>query len=117
MEGPWFFLGPILMWWLITLAEPQALIDLAKDSSDPTTILDGLATLLGTPAGAAAAWAHMVAGDIFVTRWMWARCMDQKVSRKVMAPIVFFGIMLMPVGVALYMALVRPTQETNSTTE
>ena len=117
MEGPWFFLGPILMWWLITLAEPQALIDLAKDSSDPTTILDGLASLLGTPAGAAAAWAHMVAGDIFVTRWMWSRCMEEKVSRKIMAPIVFFGIMLMPVGVALYMALVRPTQETNSTTE
>ena len=64
--------------------------------------------------GAAAAWAHMVAGDIFVTRWMWVRCMEEKVSRKVMAPIVFFGIMLMPVGVALYMALVRPTKSTTS---
>ena len=67
-----------------------------------------------TSAGAAAAWAHMVAGDIFVTRWMWVRCMEEKVSRKVMAPIVFFGIMLMPVGVALYMALVRPTKSTAS---
>jgi len=114
MEGPWFFLGPILMWWIITLADPQVLINLAKDSSEPTTILDGLATLLGTPAGAAAAWAHMVAGDIFVTRWMWSRCMQDKVSRKIMAPIVFFGVMLMPVGVALYMALVRPKQQTPS---
>ena len=55
MQGPWFFLGPILMWWVVTLADPQGLIELTKDSTDPTTILDGLATLLGTPAGAAAA--------------------------------------------------------------
>ena len=43
MQGPWFFLGPILMWWLVTLADPQGLIELTKDSTDPTTILDGLA--------------------------------------------------------------------------
>ena len=115
MQGPRFFLGPILMWWLVTLADPQGLIDLTKDSTDPTTILDGLASLLGTPAGAAAAWAHKVAGDIFVTRWMWNRCMEEKVSRKIMAPIVFFGIMLMPVGVALYMVFIR-SEQTNSTT-
>ncbi|MEE2758685.1 MAG: abscisic acid-deficient protein Aba4 family protein [Candidatus Thermoplasmatota archaeon] len=113
MQGPWFFLGPILMWWIVTLADPQGLIDLAKDSSDPTTILESLATILGTPAGAAAAWAHMVAGDIFVTRWMWVRCMEEKVSRKIMAPIIFFGVMLMPIGVALYTVLVRPEKPTN----
>ena len=107
MEGPWFFLGPILMWWLITLAEPQALIDLAKDSSDPTTILDGLASLLGTPAGAAAAWAHFVAGDIVVTRWMWKRCNEMNSSRWVAASSVFFGVMLMPIGLLLHMALNR----------
>ncbi len=101
MQGPWFFLGPILMWWVVTLADPQGLIELTKDSTDPTTILDGLASLLGTPAGAAAAWAHMVAGDIFVT----------------MAPIVFFGIMLMPVGVALYMVFIRSEQTKSTTTD
>ena len=115
MQGPWFFLGPILMWWAVTLADPQGLIELAKDSSDPTAILDGLASIMGTPAGAAAAWAHMVAGDIFVTRWMWLRCMEVKASRKIMAPIIFFGVMLMPVGVALYLAFIR-TEQTNFTT-
>ena len=71
MEGPWFFLGPILMWWLITLAEPHARIDLAKESSDPTTILDGLASLLGTPDGDGDQGAQMVHENIFVTRGMW----------------------------------------------
>ena len=70
MEGPWFFLGPILIWWAATLAEPQGLIDFAKDSTNPAGVLEGLAAIMGTKPGAAAAWAHMVAGDIFVTRWM-----------------------------------------------
>ena len=109
MEGPWFFLGPILIWWAATLAEPQGLIDFAKDSTNPAGVLEGLAAIMGTKPGAAAAWAHMVAGDIFVTRWMWMRCGQEKISRGVTAAIVFFGVMLMPVGVAIYLAFVRST--------
>ncbi|MEE3921817.1 ABA4-like family protein [Micromonospora sp. BRA006-A] len=33
--------------------------------------LDGLRDLLGTADGAAAAWAHMIAFDLFVGRWIW----------------------------------------------
>jgi hypothetical protein len=36
MQGPLFFLGPILIWWAVTIAEPQGLIDLAKDATDPS---------------------------------------------------------------------------------
>lgn len=107
MQGPLFFIGPILIWWVVTISDPQGLIDLAKDSSNPDGILEGLATILGSKPGAAAAWAHMVAGDIFVTRWMWKRCGEEHTSRGVSAAIVFFGIMLMPLGVALYLAFVR----------
>ena len=48
MQGPWFFLGPILIWWAATIASPQGLIDFAKDSADPTGILESLAALMGT---------------------------------------------------------------------
>jgi hypothetical protein len=111
MQGPLFFIGPILIWWAVTISDPQGLIDLAKDASNPDGILEGLATIMGSKPGAAAAWAHMVAGDIFVTRWMWKRCGEQNTSRGVAAAIVFFGIMLMPVGVALYLAFVRSTPD------
>ena len=107
MQGPWFFLGPILIWWAVTIASPQGLIDFAKDSTNPAGILDSLAALMGTKAGASAAWAHMVAGDIFVTHWMWKRCMEHNSERWVTAVTVFFGVMLMPVGIALHAALVR----------
>ena len=88
-------------------SDPQALVDFARDSMDPRGVLDGLAELLGTRAGASAAWAHFVAGDIVVTRWMWKRCLERESERWVSAVSVFFGVMLMPVGVALHLALVR----------
>lgn len=111
MQGPWFFLGPLIIWWTVTIAEPQGLIDFAKDSTDPTGVLEGLAAIMGTKAGASAAWAHMVAGDIFVTRWMWKRCMEQGSERWVAATTVFFGVMLMPIGLALHAILVRDSSK------
>ena len=110
LQGPWFFLGPLIVWWLVTIANPQALADLASDATDPSGILEGLAALMGSKPGAAATWAHMVAGDIFVTRWIWKRCLDHNAPRWVAATAVFFGVMLMPVGLALCAALVRGDQ-------
>ena len=107
MGGYWFFLGLIVIWWALMASDPQALVDFAMDSLDPRNVLDGLADLLGTRAGASAAWAHFVAGDIVVTRWMWKRCLDRGVERWKSAVSVFFGVMLMPVGVALHLVLVR----------
>ena len=107
MRGPWFFLGPIMIWFVVTASAPEGLVELASDSMDPSNAMSGLATLLGTRAAAAAAGAHMVAGDIFVTRWMWKRCIDRGAERWITAATVFFGVMLMPVGVALHVALVR----------
>ena len=88
-------------------SDPRALVDFAMDSLDPRDVLDGLAELLGTRVGASAAWAHFVAGDIVVTRWMWKRCLERGAERWVSAVSVFFGVMLMPVGVAMHLALVR----------
>ena len=114
MQGPWFFLGPIAIWFILSFSDPSGLIELAKDSMDPENALQGLADLLGTKAGASAAWAHMVAGDIFVTRWIWKRCMAAKCDKWITLTSVFFGVMLMPIGLALNYALVRGTPNNQS---
>ena len=57
MQGPWFFIGPILIWYLVSFSDVSGLIGLAKDSMNPSNALQGLADLLGTKAGASAAWA------------------------------------------------------------
>ena len=119
LKGPWFFLGPLIVWWLVTIANPQAMVDLAKDMGKPDSILDGLALIMGSRPGAAAAWAHMVAGDIFVTRWIWQRCLTNSAPRWIAATSVFFGVMLMPVGLLMCALLVRGegnVTQANSTT-
>ena len=107
MQGPWFFFGPIAIWYILSLSDISGLVNLISDTLDPSNALQGLADLLGTKPGASAAWAHMVAGDIFVTHWMWKRCMEHNSERWITATTVFFGVMLMPVGIALHIALVR----------
>ncbi len=107
MEGPWFFLGPILIWYLVSFSDISGLIDLFVDTMDPNLALQSLADLLGTKAGASAAWSHMVAGDIFVTRWIWKRCIDSKCEIWKLWLSVFFGVMLMPIGLMMSIILVR----------
>ena len=107
LRGPWFFIGPIAIWWVVIASDPEGLIELSEGFTDPLNIVDSLVGILGTRAGASAAWAHMVAGDIFITRWMWKRCIERESERWISAISVFFGVMLMPVGVAIHLALVR----------
>jgi len=103
MKGPWFFVGPIAIWFAITVANPSGLVELFQDMSNPDNSLGALALLLATPAGASAAWAHMVAGDIFVTRWIWKRNQEMNTNEWIARTSVFFGVMLMPVGIAIQM--------------
>jgi len=107
MEGPWFFLGPILIWYFVSFSDISGLVNLFVDIMDPNSALQSLADLLGTKAGASAAWSHMVAGDIFVTRWIWKRYIDSKCEKWKLWLSVFFGVMLMPIGLMISIILVR----------
>ncbi|MEU2615591.1 ABA4-like family protein [Micromonospora sp. NPDC007271] len=75
--------------------------------------LDGVRELLGTATGAAAAWAHMVAFDLFVGRWAWLDSRDRGVPALAMAPVLVLMILLGPLGLAAYLTIrtrsARPT--------
>ena len=102
LSGPWFFIGPIAFWFLIMGYNPQGLIDLFSSSSDSMGFIDGLAASVGTKAGITATWAHMVAGDIFVTRWIWKRSLEIKSNIWITRLSIFFGVMLMPIGLGIF---------------
>ncbi|MEV6811314.1 ABA4-like family protein [Micromonospora sp. NPDC051296] len=74
--------------------------------------LDGVRDLLGTADGTAAAWAHMIAFDLFVGRWAWLDSRERGVPALVMAPALVLTILLGPIGLAAYLAVrsrwVRP---------
>ena len=67
--------------------------------------LNGVAALLGSPAGATIAWVHFLAFDLFVGRWVYLDSRERQVSPWLMAPLLFLTLMLGPAGLLLYLAL------------
>jgi Domain of unknown function (DUF4281) len=67
--------------------------------------LSGIATLLGTPAGATIAWVHFLAFDLFVGRWVYLDSREKQISPLVVSPLLFFMLMLGPLGFLAYLLL------------
>jgi hypothetical protein len=68
--------------------------------------LGGVRELLGTADGAAAAWAHMLAFDLFVGRWSWLDSRTRGIPALIMSPVLVLTILLGPLGLLVYL-LVR----------
>ena len=68
--------------------------------------LDGIRSFLGTADGAAAAWAHLIAFDLFVGRWSWLDSRTRGIPALIMAPVLLLTILLGPLGLLVYL-LVR----------
>jgi len=102
LKEPLFFIGPIIIWFLIMFLNPQGLADLFNNPDGSSGILDTISSALGTPAGVAGTWAHMVVGDIFVTRWIWKRSISSNQKLWTTRLSIFFGVMLMPLGLAIH---------------
>ena len=71
--------------------------------SRPT--LNGIALLLGSPAGATIAWIHFLAFDLFVGRWIYLDSSGRRISAWLIAPVLFLTLMLGPLGFLLYLIL------------
>ena len=103
LNKPLFFLGPILIWFIIMIINPIGLIDFLNSPSHPDGFFVGIAEGFSTNAGVTAMWAHMVAGDIFATRWIWKNSIENKDNIWLLRISVFFGVMLMPLGIAIHL--------------
>ena len=105
LEGNLLFIGPLGVWLLATILNPNGLLDLF--TGNPAEFFDTMVALLGTETGTVLAWAHFVAGDIMATRWMWRKAVENEIGVNRLRVIVFFGVMLMPVGLLLHVLLNR----------
>lgn len=94
---------------------PVALAYVALVAPDLLTVLPlvmrpqlpEIAALLGTPRGATIAWAHFLAFDAFVGRWIHGDALERGASAWLLAPILFFTLMLGPLGLTAWL-LLRP---------
>ena len=102
MNQPFFFAGPVLIWYITMFISPGGLSDFAAGFSDENGFVVGLAKSLSSEAGVTALWAHMVAGDIFATRWIWKKSIEKKINPILRNVALFFGVMLMPLGILFY---------------
>ena len=68
--------------------------------------LTGVATLLATPLGAAAGWAHFIAFDLFVGRFIYLDGRERGIHPLVAAPVLVLTILLGPLGLLAHL-LVR----------
>lgn len=67
--------------------------------------LEPIAALLGTAAGATIAWAHFLAFDVFVGRWVYLDARERAISPWIVSPVLFVVLMFGPLGFALYLAV------------
>lgn len=92
---------------------PIALVYAALVVPDLATVLPAvmrpelpqIAELLGTERGATIAWAHFLAFDAFVGRWVWNDAQERGISPWISGPILFLVLMLGPLGLSLYLAV------------
>jgi Domain of unknown function (DUF4281) len=80
-----------------------ALPDVLPAVASPT--LTGVAGLLGTPLGAAAGWAHFIAFDLFVGRWIYLDARERGIPHLVTAPVLVLTILLGPLGMLAHLAV------------
>ncbi|WP_327120419.1 ABA4-like family protein [Nocardia sp. NBC_01730] len=71
--------------------------------------LAGLQSVLGEGTGAAAAWAHFVALDLFLGRWIFLDSRARGLPPLLISPLLVLTILFAPIGVLLYL-LIRLTR-------
>jgi len=98
MRSPWVSAAPALLY--VALVVPRA-GTIWPAVTKPT--LAGIAALLGSPEGATIAWFHFLAFDLFIGRWIYLDSRERQFNALLMAPILFFTLMLGPLGFLTYL--------------
>jgi hypothetical protein len=65
--------------------------------------LPALQAFLGQPYGAAAIWAHLVAFDLFIGRWMYIEARGRGIHPLIASPILLLTIFLSPFGLVAFL--------------
>src|SRR5262250_2771302 len=100
MRSPWVSAAPALLYAALVLPRVGTIWPAV---TKPT--LPGMAALLGSPEGATIAWVHFLAFDLFIGRWIYLDSRERRLSALLMAPILFFTLMLGPLGFLAYLVL------------
>jgi len=100
LTSPWVPLVPLV--WYFALAIPH-FGALWQAVSRPD--LGVLQAFLGTPYGAALIWAHLIAFDLFIGRWMFLEARAHRIPWWIASPLLLLTIVLSPFGLVAFLAV------------
>jgi hypothetical protein len=98
--SPLIALAPLAVW---PVAIAPHFPSFAAEMLSPD--LAGVHALLATPAVVVAVWAHLIAFDLFIGRWIHLDAQDLHLHPLLVGPILFLTILLSPIGLTLYLIL------------
>ena len=97
-RGLWGPIGPALVYAALVLPRIATILPAVLRPE-----LSAIAGLLGTPEGATLAWFHFLAFDLFLGRFIYLDSRERNLSPLAVAPILFFTLMLGPMGLLAYL--------------
>jgi len=100
VESSLIVVPPLIGYAILAVTEFERLWPVVSQPS-----LAGLQSFLGSPAGAATIWAHVIAFDLFVGRWIYLDSRDRGLHPLVTAPVLVLTILLAPFGLLAHLAL------------
>ncbi|HKN56765.1 MAG TPA: ABA4-like family protein [Amycolatopsis sp.] len=100
MASPWVPLLPLVCYFALALPHFG---ELWHAVSRPD--LGVLQAFAGSPYGAALIWAHLIAFDLFIGRWMYFEARKHGISPWIVSPILVLTIFLSPFGLVTFLAV------------
>jgi ABA DEFICIENT 4-like len=111
LKSPFVIMAPVIAYVILVLPQIGTLLPKVMGPKLPE-----IAAVLGTPQGATIAWMHFLAFDLFVGRWAYLDSRERGISAWLMAPILFFILMLGPLGFLIYLgvSVVKSVHQTSA---
>ena len=95
-------LGPVLLYAVLVLPAVGSILPVVAQGR-----LEEVAALLATPRGVTAAWAHFLAFDLFVGRWIFLDARARGLSAWLVSPVLLLTFMLGPLGLVAHLGVVH----------
>ncbi len=103
MNSPMVVLGPVLLYAALVLPNVANILPAIVQPS-----VAGVRVLLSNELGATAAWAHFLAFDLFVGRWIFLDAKQRGVSPWLVSPLLLLTLLLGPLGFLAYLVVRIP---------
>lgn len=100
MRSPYVAIVPALVYAVLVVPQMGTIF---AEVSNPS--VESITALLGTPEGATIAWAHFLAFDLLVGRWVYLNSRQMNIPWLIVAPTLVFVLMVGPVGYVIYLVV------------